>query len=258
MADESDALRGNAPLSPPGRAVPIKAVPIEALPVKALPIEALPIGEAGADPGALRASHEDRDQVVEQLRVAAGDGRLTAEELDERLELALSARTYAELVPLTADLPSAGLPAVPAASAAAARLEAKDLVRIQCGSGHARRDGQWVVPHRMQVAVTSGHVVLDFTRAVISAPVLELTADVRSGHLRIITRPGIVVDTGEVAVRSGHVAVRAPWGETVPVQLRIDVTGSVRSGHISARPPRRSFWQWLRRAPRPYVGAITA
>src|ERR1022692_3982408 len=36
----------------------------------------------------LRASHDDRDRVVELLRVSAGDGRLTAEELDQRLELA--------------------------------------------------------------------------------------------------------------------------------------------------------------------------
>ena len=39
----------------------------------------------------LRASHADRDEAVEVLREAAGDGRLTAEELDERLEAALPA-----------------------------------------------------------------------------------------------------------------------------------------------------------------------
>src|SRR5260370_42348516 len=39
----------------------------------------------------LRASHEYRDRVIELLRVAAGDGRLTAEELDERVEGAFSA-----------------------------------------------------------------------------------------------------------------------------------------------------------------------
>jgi hypothetical protein len=209
----------------------------------------------------LRASHADRDHVVEQLRVAAGDGRLSAEELDERLELALSARTHAELVPLTADLPAAADAASaslapPAGAQLAGRTAPKDLMRIDCGSGHARRDGQWVVPRRMEVKVTSGHVRLDFTKAIISEPVLELTAEVRSGHLQIITRPGIAVDAGEVSVRSGHVTVRAPWEGNVPAALHIEVTGSVRSGHLQARPPRRSFWQWLRRAPRPY--ALTA
>ena len=115
-----------------------------------------------------------------------------------------------------------------------------------------------MVPRRLEVKVTSGHVVLDLTRAIITAPVLELAADVRSGHLRIVTRPGIVVDAGEMSVRSGPYSVRTPQESNVPVQLQIDITGSVRSGHISARPPRRSFWQWLRRSPRPYAGAITA
>ncbi|MFE1797257.1 DUF1707 domain-containing protein [Streptomyces sp. NPDC059517] len=53
----------------------------------------------------LRASHADRDRVVDVLRIAAGDGLLTADELDERLELALSARTLGELATLTTDLP---------------------------------------------------------------------------------------------------------------------------------------------------------
>ena len=56
----------------------------------------------------LRPSHEDRDRVVEVLRVSAGDGRLTAEELDERLELAMTARTYGELAKLVVDLPADG------------------------------------------------------------------------------------------------------------------------------------------------------
>ncbi len=250
MADERGTFQGADPPHPPASAEVAKAPGSAAL------------GPGALEPGGLRASHADRDHVVEQLRVAAGDGRLSGEELDQRLELALSARTYADLVPLTADLPavpdavhSAALS--PAAGAQlASRPAPKDLVKIDCGSGHARRDGQWVVPRRLEIKVTSGHVVLDFTKAIISEPVLELAAEVRSGHLRIVTRPGIVVDAGEMSVRSGHVSVRTPWESHVPVELHIDVTGSVRSGHLSARPPRRSLWQWLRRAPRPY--AITA
>jgi Domain of unknown function (DUF1707) len=34
------------------------------------------------DPPDLRASHADRERVVDALRVAGGDGRLSAEELD--------------------------------------------------------------------------------------------------------------------------------------------------------------------------------
>jgi hypothetical protein len=111
----------------------------------------------------LRASHDDRDRVVEMLRVSAGDGRLTAEELDERLEQAMTARTYGELARLVADLPATGAVASPATAP-----QAKDVVRIDTRSGHVKRVERWVVPQRMQVKVTSGHVLLDFTQAVIT------------------------------------------------------------------------------------------
>ncbi len=195
----------------------------------------------------LRASHDDRDRVVELLRVSAGYGRLTAEELDERLELAMTARTYGELAKLVADLPATGS----VASAPAAR--AKDVVRIDCRSGHVRRADQWVVPQRMEVKVTSGHVMLDFTRAIITQPSLRIDLDVRSGHVMLVTKPGIIVDTDDVAIRSGHVKVREPWGTDGPVLLQIDVAGKVGSGHFLARPPHRTFWEWLTRKPRPYA-----
>ena len=201
-------------------------------------------------PGQLRASHQDRDRVVEILRVAAGDGRLTAEELDQRLEAALTARTYAELAVLTTDLPATG------AAAGVAPVEPKDMVRIDCGSGHARRDGRWVVPSRMEVRVTSGSVRLDFTEAVITQPTLRIDAEVQSGHLKLVTKPGIVVDADDVGVRSGEVKIREPWSHDVPVTLRIELAGQVRSGSISARLPRRTFWQWLLRRPRPYQAAL--
>src|SRR6516165_138655 len=204
--------------------------------------EVSPLGhgdQTGAG-GDLRASHEDRDQVVEVLRVAAGDGRLTAEELDERLEAGLTARTHAELAVLTRDLP-AGPGLAPAAP--------KDLVRIDLRSGHTKREGRWLVPRQMQVRVTSGHARLDFTQAVISGRSLHIDADVRSGSLTLLTKPGVVVDTDDVAVRSGHVKIRAPWGPDVPVILQVTVSGKVGSGHIVARPPRRTLWQWLLRRP---------
>ena len=198
------------------------------------------------DRGALRASHADRDQVAEVLRVAAGDGRLSPDELDERLERALTAQTYAELATLIADLPASGTAVSPAAAS-------KELIRLHASSGHAERRGRWVVPKRMDLKVSSGHITLDFTEAVITQPALHIDAEVRSGHNTLITKPGIAVDADDVTVRSGHVVVHAPWGSDVPVLLRIDIAGACGSGHITARPPRRTFWQWLRRAPHPYA-----
>jgi Domain of unknown function (DUF1707) len=196
----------------------------------------------------LRASHDDRDRVVELLRVSAGDGRLTAEELDERLEQAMSAQTYGELARLVADLPAEGSAASPATAP-----RVKDVVRIDTRSGHVKRVDRWAVPQRMEVKVTSGHVLLDFTQAVITQPTLRLDIDVRSGHVKLLTIPGIVVDTDDVAIRSGGVRVKAPWGSDVPARLRIEVTGKVGSGHFVARPRYRTFWQWLTRQPKPYM-----
>ena len=54
-----------------------------------------------------RASDAEREAAADRLRVAAGDGRLDHDELEERLEAAYGARTVAELEALTDDLPEA-------------------------------------------------------------------------------------------------------------------------------------------------------
>ena len=61
--------------------------------------------------GSMRASHADREEVIEALKDAFVHRRLTKDELDARAGRALAARTYAELAALTADIPP-----VPAAS----------------------------------------------------------------------------------------------------------------------------------------------
>src|SRR5436305_209224 len=58
-----------------------------------------------ASHGHLRASDSDREHVAERLRHATAEGRLTTLELERRLTVALSARTYAELDRLIRDLP---------------------------------------------------------------------------------------------------------------------------------------------------------
>jgi hypothetical protein len=196
----------------------------------------------------LRASHADRDRIAEQLRVAAGDGRLTMEELDERLEKALNARTGSELAVLVTDLPAVG-----AGSALATPVQAKELAQIEVSSGSATRQGRWVVPRAAEVKVGSGSVKLDLTQAVFTQPTLQIQATVRSGSLTIVTKPGIEVIIDEVSVNSGSAKVRHPKdADSVPTVLRVEVSGSVRSGSITARPPRRGFFDWLLRRPVTY------
>jgi DUF1707 SHOCT-like domain len=58
-----------------------------------------------ADDGALRASDEDRERLVAVLREQMVAGRLTSEELDERVGAAYAAKTWGDLRALVKDLP---------------------------------------------------------------------------------------------------------------------------------------------------------
>ncbi|WP_256862765.1 DUF1707 and DUF4870 domain-containing protein [Microbispora sp. GKU 823] len=52
----------------------------------------------------LRVTNQDREQVVEHVKAAYAEGRLDKHEMDERLHLAMTARTHADLVPIMNDL----------------------------------------------------------------------------------------------------------------------------------------------------------
>lgn len=193
----------------------------------------------GASAEDMRASHADRDQVVEALRDAAAEGRLTSEELDERVGAALNARTLRDLAALTRDLPAP--PADPT-------TQTKDLVKIDQRFGTVERLGPWTVPRRLEIKLTAGEVKLDFTDAVINHDQLEVDIDLGIGaDLLMITKPGIVVVTDDVTVRMGDIKVRpGKQDPEVPVALRVVVSGRIRGGDLEARYPRRTIGQWVR------------
>lgn len=103
----------------------------------------------------LRASDADREQVAERLRHAAAEGRLLTEELEDRLGAALSAKTYAELDAIVADLPTgevghrsrSGTPArlpSPAAAVFALLVAVALISTVAFGAGgHAHVDHHW-------------------------------------------------------------------------------------------------------------------
>jgi hypothetical protein len=77
----------------------------------------------------LRVSDRDRDRVVEKLRAHAAEGRLAVDELEDRAERALAARTAGELAALTRDLPERP-PASPPARPWRARPEVRTYVAV--------------------------------------------------------------------------------------------------------------------------------
>src|SRR5580693_3967439 len=123
------------------------------------------------DPQHLRASDADRERVAETLRQAAGDGRLTMDELDERLDAVYAAKTYAELVPVTKDLPDhRGAASVPAPSRPAAgdvRQYGGDPTShtaIAILGGFSRK-GDWVVPKTFNAFMLMGGGEIDMREA---------------------------------------------------------------------------------------------
>lgn len=128
-----------------------------------------PVDPPSGDPALLRISDADRHRVADLLRDAAGEGRLDLDELEERLEATWSAKTYADLVPITIDLPGhAQHPSPPAlareTSPATATWENSLSIMGDC-----TRKGAWLVPPRHNAFALMGAVTLDLREATFAA-----------------------------------------------------------------------------------------
>jgi hypothetical protein len=176
----------------------------------------------------LRASHADRDRVVETLRIAGGDGRLTTEELEDRLETALSARTVAELAALTADLPAGG-PAGPAA---------KDLLVVKQHGSRYIKTGRWVVPRRIELRTQLCQVTLDFGEAVFAPGTLHIDVQMVHGKLLIVTPPGVEIDADGLTLTYSKCKLRPARAGADP-RLRIELAGTLLHAKVIERWPRR-------------------
>jgi Domain of unknown function (DUF1707) len=97
------------------------------------PVTTGPEDPAAAGRDRVRAGHADREQVIEALKDAFVQGRLTTDELDARTGRALAARTYADLAALTADIPPGPAATGPAGPPAPARR--RPLARAAAWSG---------------------------------------------------------------------------------------------------------------------------
>lgn len=143
---------------------------------------------------ALRASDDEREQAVTRLRQAATDGRLTLEELSERLERALGAMTGEELDAVTADLPAVDpLPTQ--------RRGRRWIVAIMGGDDFK---GRWRIAPRCTIVNVMGGADLDLREALIEAHETEITVVSVMGGSDIVVPDGVEVELGGFAFMGGN------------------------------------------------------
>lgn len=188
----------------------------------------------------MRASHEDRDIIIDQLRVAAGDGRIDGDELDQRIEAAMTARTYGELDKLTKDLPAS-----PQQAGVVRRSEAEASQNITISHGNTAKRGAWLVPRQLNVTVRHGNVLLDFTEAVFSgAREVEVVLDVRHANLRFLVPAGTVLDTSGLVTRHANLG-QPGLGAAASDAIRLTLSGQAE--HTNLRMRRLSRFAQRRR-----------
>ncbi|MET9336237.1 MULTISPECIES: DUF1707 SHOCT-like domain-containing protein [unclassified Nonomuraea] len=196
------------------------------------------------EPGDLRASDAEREAVVERLREASVEGRLTLVELTDRTEAAYQATTHAQLALITQDLPAAGIAApLPAAPPSRRR---RWFVAIM---GDSKRRGKWRIDQELGAVAVMGDVLLDLREAEVRTNTIDVTAVSVMGDVKIIVPDGVDVDLDGMAVmgdKKVDVLEAAP-GMNVPV-VRVHayaVMGDVKViGDSRAKPIKRGWAAW--------------
>jgi hypothetical protein len=145
----------------------------------------------------VRASDAERDEVIDRLRTAGAEGRLTLEELGERVGAAQEARTGTELATLTADLPA---PAREHAAPAGPEAPRRWLFAL---IGGADRKGRWRVPRRLTSVTLIGGPDLDLREATLEGPDAEFTLFTLIGGADVIVPPGIAVEMSGFTLLGG-------------------------------------------------------
>jgi len=156
----------------------------------------------------LRAADTDRQLVADVLNTAYADGRITLDELNERLDVTWRARTFGELVPVTADLmpvarhdqyvsPTPSRPLVDPTT-----TNTTDSFTSIMST--ARRQGPWRVSRRISGTVIMGDAKIDLRQATFDAERCELNISCIMGDVKIWVPEGVSVRDETSAIMGDH------------------------------------------------------
>ncbi|WP_231642589.1 DUF1707 domain-containing protein [Nocardia sp. NRRL S-836] len=203
-----------------------------------------------ADQSHMRASDADRERIAQVLHKATAEGRLDIHELDERLAAVYAAKTYGELVPITADLVLSGLPQSPAVpqhrSAVDARVggEPGSAVSVAFWSGVNRR-GQWVVPRLHNAVAVMGGIELDLTHALFAEQEVTISVFAFWGGVEIRVPDDINVKVDGFGFM-GAFEDRAPARRYIPGAPTVRITGLALMGGVEVKGPKKKKSNVLR------------
>ena len=192
----------------------------------------------------IRVGHRERDAVVAALQEAAGDGRLSMAELDDRLDAALQAKTYADLDVLVADL-SVELPSRALTTAQpharrppSAGYSREDPLRLDGGMSSEKRGGVWTVPPFMLINQGLGSVKLNCLEATPAAQLIEIEVIGGAGSIVLVLPEGWAVDADRLSKSWGSKSVDVPR-EPAPGKPLLLIYGALGLGSFKVRSANR-------------------
>ena len=165
--------------------------------------------------------HQERQATITVLRTAAEEGRLTPEELAQRIHTGLGARTFSELDALVADLPVAP-PSTTlrrTTSVDVSRFGADPDHRLRLSGGvtnHVQR-GVWSVPPFLDLGASMGSVKLDLQQSVCAHEVVDIAVSGGVGTIVLVVPRGWGANTDRVgrgARRWARSSCATPTGST--------------------------------------------
>lgn len=161
-------------------------------------------------PDQMRASDADRERVAQVLHNALAEGRITVNELEERLSTVYAAKTIGDLKPVTVDLPTSPGVIEPATSRALGFPDqriggyAGSPVSIGVMSGAVRK-GSWVLPPQHTSFAFWGGAEIDLRQARFADKHCTITAIAIMGGIQITVPDDINVDVTGIGFMGGFV-----------------------------------------------------
>lgn len=194
----------------------------------------------------MRISDADREKIAQVLHIAMSEGRITINELEERLTEVYAAKTVGDLKPVTADLPQHTTAIEPATSRALGLPDSR--IGGHPGSGGsiavmsgASRKGSWVVPPQHNSFAFWGGVEIDLRQARFAEKHSTITAVAIMGGIEITVPDDVNVDvTGVGFMGAFELEDRARTPPASPTAPTIKVTGlAFWGGVVVKRKPRK-------------------